>query len=182
MIYEDMSLEEVINYINTELLKGRTMRAIEENDFGVNERVIAKRLSRKGTKKVDGQFVLQSGAKMPVKAEKQVIDTYETKVINNKIISLIENNDFVALSERVNLLERILKEVACVQSGAKVVTNNLGLKIYSADEKPVPKTIRLHQDIWDKIDRVKEQFPHINYQTLLNSLIDEITEKYLCDK
>lgn len=181
MIYEEMGLEEIINYINVELLKGRTMKSIEEDDFGVNERVISKRLARKGVKKDNGQFVLQSGAKMPIKAEKQVIDLYESKVRKNRIVNLIENNDFKELSERVNLLEIILKEVGCVQSGAKVVTNNLGLKIYSNDEKPVPKTIRLHQDIWDKIDKVKEQFPHINYQTLLNSLIDEITEKYLDD-
>ena len=29
------------------------------------------------------------------------------------------------------------------------------------------------------IDKVKEQFPHLSYQTVLNSLIDEITLKYL---
>lgn len=182
MIYEDMTLEEVINYINTELLKGRSMKSIEENDFGVNERVIVKRLARKNVKKVDGQFVLQSGAKLPAKAERQVIATHPNKIIENKIINLIENKDFQELSKRVNTLERTLKEIACIQSGSKVVTNDLGLKIYSSDEKPVPKTIRLYEDIWNKIDRVKEQFPHINYQTLLNSLIDEITEKYLEDR
>ncbi len=51
MVYEDMSLEEVINYINFELLKGRTMKDIEEIDFNVNERVITKRLARKKLKK-----------------------------------------------------------------------------------------------------------------------------------
>ena len=47
MIYEEMSIEEVVEYINKELLKGRTMKDIEVNDFGVNERVIGKRLARK---------------------------------------------------------------------------------------------------------------------------------------
>ena len=40
-----MSIEEVVEYINKELLKGRTMKDIEVNDFGVNERVIGKRLA-----------------------------------------------------------------------------------------------------------------------------------------
>lgn len=182
MIYEDMTLEEVINYINTELLKGRSMRSIEENDFGVNDRVIVKRLARKNVKKVDGQFVLQSGAKLPVKAERQVIERTHNKISENKIINLRENKDFQELSKKVNILEQALKEIAYVQSSSKVVTTDLGLKIYSSNEKPVPKTIRLYEEIWNKIDRVKEQFPHINYQTLLNSLIDEITEKYLVDR
>lgn len=182
MIYEDMTLEEVINYINTELLKGRSMRSIEENDFGVNDRVIVKRLARKNVKKVDGQFVLQSGAKLPVKAERQVIERPNNKISENKIINLRENKDFQELSNKVNILEQALKEIAYVQSSSKVVTTDLGLKIYSSNEKPVPKTIRLYEEIWNKIDRVKDQFPHINYQTLLNSLIDEITEKYLVDR
>ena len=182
MIYEDMTLEEVINYINTELLKGRSMRSIEENDFGVNDRVIVKRLARKSVKKVDGQFVLQSGAKLPVKADRQVIERPNNKISENKIINLRENKDFQELSNKVNILEQALKEIAYVQSSSKVVTTDLGLKIYSSNEKPVPKTIRLYEEIWNKIDRVKEQFPHINYQTLLNSLIDEITEKYLVDR
>lgn len=33
MVYEDMSLDEIITYINMELLKGRSMKEIEENDF-----------------------------------------------------------------------------------------------------------------------------------------------------
>ena len=67
-----------------------------------------------------------------------------------------------------------------LQSGSNVVTNDLGLKIYSSEnKKPVAKTIRLYKEIWDKIDKVKEQYSHLSYQVILNSLLDEITEKYL---
>lgn len=92
-------------------------------DFGVDERVITKRLARKNIKKVDGQFVLQSGS--------------------------------------------------------KVITNKLEFKIYSSEDKPIAKTIRLYKEIWDKIDIFKVQFPHFSYQILLNSLLDDITERYL---
>ena len=167
MIYEEMSIEEVVEYINKELLKGRTMKDIEVNDFGVNERVIGKRLARKNVKKVDGQFVLQSGSKMPEHQSKQVI-------VNNTDDNIISLSDNI-----VNNLEKAFKEVLCVQSGSKVVTNNFGLKIYSNEDKPVAKTIRLYKEIWDKIDKVKELYPHLSYQVVLNSLLDEVTEKYL---
>ena len=167
MVYEKMSLEEVVAYINSELLKGRSMKEIEQEDFGVNERVITKRLARKNIKKIDGQFVLQDGSKMPEMKKKQVIEPVS------------ENKRFNELEKRVFDLEKILKEILCTQSGSKVVTNDLGLKIYSSEDKPIAKTIRLYKEIWDKIDMVKEQFSHLSYQVVLNSLLDEITEKYL---
>ena len=167
MVYDEMGIEEIVSYINGELLKGRPMKEIERIDFGVNERVITKRLARKNIKKVDGQFVLQDGSKMPEMKKKQVIEP------------ISENKRFNELEKRVFDLEKILKEILCTQSGSKVVTNDLGLKIYSSADKPIAKTIRLYKEIWDKIDMVKDQFPHLSYQVVLNSLLDEITEKYL---
>ena len=45
-----------------------------------------------------------------------------------------------------------------VQSGSKVVTNNLGLKIYSSEDKPVAKTIRsvsyTHLDVYKRQARI----------------------------
>ena len=175
MVYEKMSLEEVVAYLNSELLKGRSMKEIEQEDFGVNERVITKRLARKNIKKVDGQFVLQNGSKMTEVKKKQVIELV-SEGENNK---LVENKRLTEIEKRVFELEKIIKEIVCTQSGSKVVTNDLGLKIYSSEDKPIAKTIRLYKDIWDKIDMVKEQFPHLSYQSILNSLLDEITEKYL---
>ena len=175
MVYEKMSLEEVVAYINSELLKGRSMKEIEQADFGVNERVITKRLARKNIKKIDGQFVLQDGSKMTVVKKKQVIEP----VSEDKNNKLVANKRLTEIEKRVFELEKIIKEIICTQSGSKVVTNDLGLKIYSSEDKPIAKTIRLYKDIWDKIDMVKEQFPHLSYQSILNSLLDEITEKYL---
>ena len=175
MVYDKMDLGEVVAYINSELLKGRSMKEIEQEDFGVNERVITKRLARKNIKKVDGQFVLQSGSKITEVKKKQVIEPV-SEGKNNK---LVENKRLTEIEKRVFELEKIIKEIICTQSGSKVVTNDLGLKIYSSEDKPIAKTIRLYKEIWDKIDMVKDQFPHLSYQSILNSLLDEITEKYL---
>ena len=175
MVYENMSLEEVVAYLNSELLKGRSMKEIEQEDFEVNERVITKRLARKNIKKVDGQFVLQNGSKMTEVKKKQVIEPV-SEGKNNK---LVENKRLTEIEKRVFELEKIIKEIICTQSGSKVVTNNLGLKIYSSEDRPIAKTVRLYKEIWDKIDMVKDQFPHLSYQSILNSLLDEITEKYL---
>ncbi|WP_271814736.1 hypothetical protein [Clostridium beijerinckii] len=51
--WNDEKIEEIVSYINQELSKGRTQRQIEEQDFGVVERTIAKRLNRRQYKKKD---------------------------------------------------------------------------------------------------------------------------------
>ena len=86
------------------------MKDIEVNDFGVNESVIGKRsvsythldvykrqgkrLARKNVKKVDGQFVLQSGSKMPEHQSKQVIVKncllYTSVVLNSLLDEVTE--------------------------------------------------------------------------------------------
>lgn len=178
MVFEEMNIEEVVNYINSELLKGRTMKEIEKKDFGVNERVIAKRLARRKIKKIDGQFVLQDGYKMPDKDEKLVV----TPIREKGIINLNQNKDFLELKNRVDKVENYLIEIISNQRRSEMVRNEIEFRIYTKDEKPVAKTIRLYQDIWDKIEKVKSLYPHINYQTVLNSLLNEITEKYLNNK
>ena len=52
MNINSITITELVNYINIELNKGRTLKDIEINDFKVNDRVIAKRLSRKGYKRM----------------------------------------------------------------------------------------------------------------------------------
>lgn len=52
----DIDENEVVNYINSELLKGRNMKDIELNDFEVNDRVIVKRLVRRGYKRFENNL------------------------------------------------------------------------------------------------------------------------------
>ena len=65
MVYDEMGIEEIVVYINGELLKGRPMKEIERVDFGVNERVITKRLARKNIKKLMGSLCYKMVLKCP---------------------------------------------------------------------------------------------------------------------
>lgn len=56
MEWDNEKIDRMVAYINLELSKGRTMIDIENNEFNVNERVIHKRLIRKGYKKVDNRY------------------------------------------------------------------------------------------------------------------------------
>ena len=102
-----LSIEQLVEYVNQELSNGRTMKDIENSDFNVNDRVIVKRLTRRGYKRVGNEFKqditnviqkdkepLQKTIKEPSKAigsiEKKSIQKSNKSISNEKLMELIE--------------------------------------------------------------------------------------------
>lgn len=82
MNYESMTLTEVIDYVNMELSKGRTMKDIEECDFGVSKGVITKRLNRKNYRKIDNTFIFDENIKNTTKKTTKIIQKKIQKYYN----------------------------------------------------------------------------------------------------
>lgn len=94
------NIEEVISYLNNELSKGRTQKDIEINDFKVNERVIAKRLTSRGYKRINNQYIKYD--KDNTKVINPIKSKYEddnTVVIKNKIEQYDSSNTTVIKGE-----------------------------------------------------------------------------------
>ena len=101
-----LSIEQLVEYVNQELSKGRTMKDIETNDFNVNDRVIVKRLTRRGYKRVGNEFKrgitnvkqkdkepnnkhIQGSSKAIVPTENNVIQKFNTSISNEKLMELV---------------------------------------------------------------------------------------------
>ena len=114
-------IENIIDYINEQLSKNRTMKDIEVNDFGVNERGIRKRLDRRGYKKIDGIYV--KGGNSSKKPKNEVnsasivndIHKKDSESITNTIqvaqtglnTGIMTDADVIALKELISLVEPI---------------------------------------------------------------------------
>jgi len=106
MEWDIENIEEIKEYINSELAKRRTMISIEREEFNVNERVIHKRLLRGGYKKVDNKYVLKDNVvQVPHKSITTVIQEPNRALKGN-----FEESDIKALKELVGLVEP-LKDV-----------------------------------------------------------------------
>ena len=87
MDWDKNNIDEIVGFINRELGTGRPMNNIELEEFGVNERVIHKRLLRIGYKKIDNQYYMEDSITSNI--------TNNTKKINkvNKQSNIICNSD-----------------------------------------------------------------------------------------
>lgn len=179
---KEMNLKEIVEYINKELSTGRSMKDIEMNDFGVNERVLVKRLERRNVRRIGNQFVLQDSSDSPLADRVGSIapmksNTKSKEIIIREPLSLKDDNEFVLLKNKVDMLEKVIKELISRNSNTEEESH--GFIVYSSDDKPIAKTVRLYKEIWDNLDKVKEIYSHLSAQTIINSLLKEATDKYL---
>ena len=101
------NINEVVEYLNNELSKGRTQKEIEINDFKVNERVIAKRLTSRGYKKIDNQYIkYDNNHTVVIRDDKLEYDNSNTLVINQKEIQ----NKLICLAQNYDKILKVIQE------------------------------------------------------------------------
>ena len=92
------NIDEIVEFINRELKTGRPMNNIELEEFGVNERVIHKRLLRIGYKKIDNQYRLEESitsniTKKEANTQREDSKNFKDEVNNERLLLLLDNLD-----------------------------------------------------------------------------------------
>lgn len=176
MNLEEMKLEELVEYINKELGKGRTLKDIETIDFNVNDRVIAKRLSRKGYKRIDNQYLYESNT--TVLTKKHSNKDLFLKEDNTNVLPLYNQLDLNKLNELINLIEPI-KEVIQEYNKSKniIEIQNIELKPKAITEVK-QKIFKIDIDVLNKWDKFVLEHKEYKVQQLISLAIEEFIEKY----
>lgn len=161
MNYESMTLTEVIDYVNMELSKGRTMKDIEECDFGVSKGVITKRLNRKNYRKIDNTFIFDENIKNTTKKTTKILqkkkenntkentEILQPKSSNDKPKKVFSVDELDKLERLLNLdidiLENITKEYTTPQTTVS--------SINITDETTKVTSIRINQELYGKVKK-----------------------------
>lgn len=162
MDMKEKNIEDIIQYVNSQLSLGRHMKDIEINDFKVNERVITKRLNRKGYKKIDNQFVLTNVIKK------------DNKNIKSKFIEKYnENIDIQKINELIELLKPLKK---LIQEHNKNI-NNKEIKIKNITNVK-QKLFKIDTNVlisWEEFVKNHKQY---KVQNLISLALEEFINKY----
>ena len=174
MTLDDMSINELVSYINVELQKGRTLKDIELKDFGVNEGVIRKRLMRKSYKRIDNTFVLAD----------EVIQKHNNSIsIDNKLSKEViqKHNKDIDIDKLKELIELIEPIKALIQK------HNNDINI--VDVKPIelrPKAIRevkqklfkIDVDVLEQWEKFVSNHKEFKVQQLISLALEEFIHRY----
>ncbi|MGL5149319.1 MAG: hypothetical protein ACRC7N_01950 [Clostridium sp.] len=178
-----VSIGQLVEYVNQELSKGRTMVDIETNDFNVNERVIAKRLTRRGYKRVENEFkqgitnVIQKDNTFSViqkQAVSKVIEPNKNNIIQkyNKDITEDKLIEIVALIEPIKeMLEEFKRnkniiDVNTVELRPKAI-KDVKQKLFKVDTNVLEQ--------WEEFILKHKEF---KVQQLISLALEEFIQKY----
>lgn len=171
------NIEEVVVYLNNELSKGRTQKEIEINDFKVNERVIAKRLTSRGYKKIDNQYTnkYDNRGTEVIEVKPEEYDNYHSKVINQKEIQ----NKLIGLAKNYDKILKIIQEYD-EQSAEQSDKNNSNIVIQLPMESKADfrATIRVNNVVWDSFSDFANNHKEFTKRDLISMALKEYMENH----
>lgn len=163
----------IVEFINNELSKGRSMASIEREEFGVSERVIHKRLIRLNYKRVNNQYRPKSDITSNITVEKVTQNHKETKEapsnINNITSNITANIDVDKLNLLLDNLEKILKLIP-----ADDLENGTELRSGVNDVK----SFRVDSNLYSLIKK-RAVRDGINISDILNKALEDYLKNYL---
>ena len=175
-----LSVEQLVEYVNKELLNGRSMVDIETNDFGVNDRVIVKRLTRRGYKRVGNEFtkditkVIQKDNKANVKDLKEELVVREKTVIQKHNKRIEEDK----LNELVELIEPIKEMLQEYNRSKNIVDVNLVELKPKAVLEVKQKLFKIDVDVLEQWEELVSKHKEYKVQQLISLALEEFIQKY----
>ncbi|MBD7916481.1 hypothetical protein H9660_15155 [Clostridium sp. Sa3CUN1] len=203
----DTNENQFINYINSELLNGRQMKDIEINDFKVNDRVIVKRLVRRGYKRVENELNIndEKGKLIKIfikndKFEETIVQSKNNKnkqndssnaiVVHDENIKIKENNiDIKEIVELIDKKEEIFRMLEMFNNMSDKMgdnlsdsienkSNNIIIKLPNPKDNQFKATIRLNDVVWEQFKIFTNQYPFFTTKDLVSQALVDFMNKH----
>lgn len=195
-------INKIALYINAELSKGRTQKDIEINDFKVNERVIEKKLKRRGYKKINNQYVLENLNNKEYDNSNTLATTKEPKVIsrlqednknkydNNMTIvteDKYDNSNTLVINDiniKNNLLElaknynKILRIIERYDKEYDKEYDSIVIELPVETIKDFRTSIRVNNIIWEQFNTFANEHKEFTKRDLLSQALKEYIENH----
>lgn len=178
-----LSIEQLVEYINQELSKGRTMVDVETNDFKVNERVIVKRLGRRGYKRFGNEFknVITKDIqkdKEPKNKSKQEFNKDITSIENNTIQKHNKSISNEKLIELVNLIEPIKEMLEDYNRNKNIIDINTVELRPKAVKEVKQKLFKIDTNVLEQWEAFVLNHKEFKVQQLISLALEEFINKY----
>lgn len=181
------NIDEVIIYLNNELGKGRTQKDIEINDFKVNERVIAKRLTSRGYKRINNQYIKHNNSNVEV--INKIIKEYDnnnTEVINNDLIEYDNSNTPVINQKEIQtkiigLAQNYDKLLRIIEENDKKYDNEydgITVELPIETKSDFRATIRVNNVIWEQFSEFTNNHKEFTKRDLISMALKEYMENH----
>jgi len=179
--YDDYTIEENVQYINELLESGLSMKQIEEDHYNVAERVIVKRLTRRGYKRSsEGNrlFTLVDSTKANTKPNKATRKHDKSKSDDTKATKIFSDEEIKKLKQLINNYDDIMYMCSkCNTTNTQHIHDIEDIQIIQTYNTK-QKMFRVDVEVLERWSAFCEEYKHIKVQSLISSALLEYIEKY----
>lgn len=172
--FDLLSSEDKINYINEELLKGKTVIRIRE-DLSIGEKTLQRLVKNWG-------YAYNQRLRQYIKQHTELTQIKECDKGNTNIIPSNLKNDLieiVQMKEDLKELIRNYKEGYDKEHTQVIeVISDEGIKIDLPDSEIVRTTVRVNKEVLDRWNEFSEKHKEFSKTNLLSSCMLEYIDKY----
>lgn len=172
--FDLLSSEDKINYINEELLKGKTVIRIRE-DLNIGEKSLQRIIK-------DSGYKYNQKLKRYDKQRTEIIQTKEYDKDNTNIIPYNIKDDLIEIVQMKDDLKELIKNYkeGYDKEHTQVieVIADEGIKINLSDSEVVRTTVRVNKDVLDKWNFFCDKHKEFSKTNLLSSCMLEYIDKY----
>lgn len=172
------NIDNIVEFINLELNKGRSLAEIERNEFGVNPSVISKRLVRLKYKRINNKFIKQDVRQDVRQVKDEIILGEVTEVLEEEKMTMA---DCVSVMENQQKLIKLLDNYDIIMELVEAKRNEVGINIELPNEpgkKETRATIRINKIIWDKFNQFADKNKQFTKKELVSQALNEFMQKY----
>lgn len=180
MRLDGLSVEDIVEYINSQLEVGRAMKDIEINDFKVSDRVIVKRLNRKGYKRVKNKFINNITKDILIDS-KEKLEKNKSKKLNEKIDVIRKYNKDINDDKLLELIELLDPIKSLIEESKK---NKNIIKVETIELKPraitkvKQKLFKIDTDVLEQWEKFVINHKEFKVQQLISIALEEFIQKY----
>lgn len=180
------NIDNIVEFINLELTRGRSLAEIERNEFGVNPSVISKRLVRLKYKRINNKFIKQDVRQGVRQDVRQNIEQDKNNVIFGKVTEVLEQEVVtmsadVSTREKVEKLNRLIDNYDTIMKLVESKKNEIGISIELPNEpgkKETRATIRINKIVWDKFNHFVDKNKQFTKKELVSQALNDFMKKY----
>lgn len=169
--YDDYTIEENVQYINELLNDGLSMKQIEEDHYNVAERVIVKRLARRGYKRSE------EGNRLFVLVDSEKANTKPNKA-HTKATNIFSDEEIKKLKQLINNYDDIMYMCSkCNTTNTQHIHDIEDIQIIQTYNTK-QRMFRVDIEVLEKWNEFCEEYKHIKVQSLISSALLEYINKY----
>mgnify|MGYP004603956937 CR=1 FL=1 len=188
MNYKYMTLEEIADYINTELAAGRNFTEIAQNDFQCNESTLRKKLTgKKLYKRVGNMYVRQCQTVTDLNVEVNDVRQHGRHYVTSEItsqtpsqnVTQVKKNDskYLGLINNYELIMQMLEDYKKSKDHRQEV-NGLVVELPAEKKKDFRVTLRLNDVVYEAFKEFADKNKQFTVKELVSQALKEFIEKY----